>query len=199
MNDKQVLLTRRKALKGAASLLGGTVAVTQLGALMSRAASAAVAGEAPEFFDENRFALVERVVDLVIPATDTPGAHDVGVHYFIDLMLEEWASHERQTRFRLGIEALGNALQEDGTAFVDAPADVQLARLRALGAQAFEPTAGHSFYREFKRMLLFAYYSSEAGATLELQYEPLIPDYKACEPIDDIGRAWFWLGFSHGL
>ena len=192
-------LTRRQAIQGAATLVGGALAAGQLTPFLGRVARAADESAEPVFFDETQFELLGRIADVMIPETDTPGATGAGVDYFIDLMLEEWASHERQTRFRLGIEALRNALQEDGTAFVDAPADVQLARLHALDAQAFEPTAGHSFYREFKRMLLFAYYSSEAGATLELQYEALIPDYKACEPIDDIGRAWFWLGFSHGL
>jgi hypothetical protein len=75
----------------------------------------------------------------------------------------------------------------------------QLELLRTIDEEAFAADAPDTFFREFKRMVLFAYYSSEAGATVELQYEPLIPEYKACVPIEDIGRAWFWLGFSHGL
>jgi hypothetical protein len=192
-------LTRRQAIRGAATLVGGALAAGQLTPFLSRVARAADESAEPVFFDESQFELLGRIADVMIPETDTPGATGAGVDYFIDLMLDEWASPERQVRFRLGIDALGNALQEDGTAFVDAPADVQLARLRSLDAQAFEPAAGNSFYQEFKRMVLFAYYSSEAGATLELQYEALIPEYKACEPLKDIGRAWFWVGFSHGL
>ncbi len=55
------------------------------------------------------------------------------------------------------------------------------------------------FFREFKQLALFGYYSSEPGATIELQYELLTPEYKACAPIEDIGRAWFWSNFRHGL
>ena len=64
---------------------------------------------------------------------------------------------------------------------------------------AFADDAGDDFFREFKRLALFGYYSSEAGATVELQYEALTPEYKACVPIEDIGRAWFWMGFRHGI
>jgi hypothetical protein len=193
-------VTRRRALQGAASLIGGTIAASQLGPFMNRAVAAAEAGSAPVFFDEAQFALLERIVDVMIPETDTPGAQAAGVHHFIDLMLAEWASPERQARYVDGMRDIGARLQDEGgTAFVSASPDRQLELLRTLDAAAFEDSDEDVFFVELKRMVLFGYYSSEPGATVELQYEPLIPDYKACVPIEDIGRAWFWLGFSHGL
>ena len=179
---------------GAASLVGGTIAATQLGALVSRAAVAATENTPPRFFDDPQFALIERIVDLMIPETDTPGAHAVGVHHFIDLMMQEWASAERQARFRSGITDFHTRLGAD---FIDAAADEQLIRLGAVDEEAY--AADDDFFREFKRLALFGFYSSEAGATVELQYEALTPQYKACVPIDDIGRGWFWAGFRHGL
>lgn len=194
------MLTRRKAIHAAASLVGGTLAAAQLGPFMSRAAAAATENAPPEFFDAEQFALLERVVDVMIPQTDTPGALAAGVHHFIDLMLAEWASEERQARYVQGLQQLESRFRAAGeNDFVTASPARQLELLRTLDEEAFAANAGDSFYREFKKMVLFAYYSSEAGATVELQYEPIQADYKACVPIDDIGRAWFWLGFSHGL
>ena len=194
-------ITRRRAIQGAASLVGGAIAAAQVGPFMSRAAVAAAADAAPEFLDAADFALVERLVDVMIPETDTPGAVDAGVHYFIDLMLAEWATPGRQARFRQGLRQLADRLRSPaGEAFVETGPDVQFELLRALDAAAFAEDADGDFYREFKRLVLFGYYSSEAGATLELQYEALQPDYKACEPLEDVGgRAWYWQGFSHGL
>ena len=204
MNENRILLTRRKAIQGAVSLLGGTIAAGQLGALASRAASAAAADQPPAFFDQDQFALVERIVDVMIPETDTPGAHSVGVHHFIDLMMSEWASPERQARYADGLAALAGELQgPGGESFVDLPAARQLESLRTVDAAAFAENSadnpGGDFFREFKSMTLFAYYSSEAGATEELQFEALPGPYRPCMTTDDDTRAWFHMTFRHGL
>jgi hypothetical protein len=201
VNRKETLITRRSALQGAASLLGSTLASAQLAALPGRLALAADGDTAPVFFDADQFALLERAVDIILPETDTPGAAAAGVHRLIDLMLAEWASPERQARYVDGLRSLDTRMQAIGPAdFVSAAPGEQLALLQALDREAEANAYSDTFFAEFKKLVLFGYYSSEAGATLELQYEPLTPDYKACVPIEDIGgRAWFWLGFSHGL
>ena len=197
MQDDRNLLSRRKAIQGAASLLGGTIAATQLSTFMSRAAVAAAAGEPPEFFDANQFALIEQIVDVMIPETDTSGAHAVGVHHFVDLMLAEWASPDRQTRYVRGLGQLDADLQgRDGQSFVDLAPDQQLDVLRAVDAAAYANNAGNTFYIELKKMVLFSFYSSEIGATEELQHEALPGPYKHCIPVDEDVRAWFNLGFS---
>lgn len=200
MNKNQDLLTRRKAILGAASLVGGTFAAGQLGTVLSRAAAAAAADEAPAFFDQDQFALLERIVDVMIPETDTPGARAVGVHHFIDMMLAKWASPERQARYVLGLERLDADVERSGgERFVDLPPARQLEVLRTVDAAAFADDAGDAFFVELKRMVLFSYYSSEVGATRELQYEPLTGPYRPCMPVDDDVRAWFHLGFRYGL
>lgn len=200
MNTKRSLLTRRKALKGAASLLGGTIAASQLGLLTSRAASAAVAGEPPAFFDADQFSLVESMVDVMIPETDTPGAAAAGVHYFIDLMMSEWASAERQSRYVDGLAELGRALSgPGGVPFAELSTAQQYERLSAVDAAAFSDESSDHFFREFKRMALFGYYSSQPGATEELQYEALPGPFRPCMPTNEDVRAWFHVGFRHGL
>ena len=196
MSTSNTLITRRQAIRGAASVVGGTIAAAQMTTFMSRVATAADERAAPRHFGENQFALIESIVDVMIPETDTPGAVAAGVHYFIDLMMAEWASPERQARFDAGIDDLQTRLGED---FVAASVSAQLDRLRGIDVAAHAADGADDFFREFKRLALFGYYSSEAGATIELQYEALTPEYKACVPIDDIGRAWFWLGFRHGI
>jgi len=198
--ETNALITRRKAIQGAASLVGGTIAAAQLGIFMSRPAIAAAENSAPLFFDQDQFLLVERIIDVMIPETDTPGAHAAGVHHFIDQMLAEWASPERQARYVQGLHDLDLHLRgAGGEKFVSSSPARQLELLSAVDKEAFADGARDTFFPELKKLVLFGYYSSEAGATVELQYEPMTADYKACVPIEDIGRAWFWLGFSHGL
>ena len=136
----------------------------------------------------------------MIPETDTPGAHAAGVHHFVDVMLAEWASPERQNRYVQGLEQLAAALQgAGGERFADLSPAQQLEGLRAVDAAAFAENADNTFFVELKKMLLFSYYSSEIGATQELQYELLPVPYRSCETVDDDVRAWFDLGFSYGL
>lgn len=200
MNEQTLPITRRKAIQGAASLLGGTVVAANLSTIVSQAALAATENAAPLFLDEDQFALVEHIVDVMIPETDTPGARTAGVHHFVDLMLADWAAPERQRRYVDGLRDLGRRLQViSGDDFVSSSPAKRLEALSDIDQAAYDTGGDDPFFREFKKLVLFAYYSSEAGATMELQYEPMTANYKACVPIEDIGRAWFWLGFSHGL
>lgn len=200
MPDSRTRLTRREALKGSVTLLGSTFAATQLGTIMSRAAAAAEAGDPPAFFDETAFELLGSIADTMIPDTDTPGARAVGVHYFVDTMLDEWASPARQARYVLGLQNIGDALREaGGDDFTQLSSEEQLEALREIDTAAFADDSGDPFYPELKRMLLFGYYSSAAGATEELNYEPLPGEYRPCIEVDDDVRAWFHVGFRHGL
>ena len=197
---KSTVMTRRKALQGAASLIGGTIAVAQLGTLASRAALAQAESSPPQFFDQAQFSLVERAVDLIIPETDTPGAHVAGVHHFIDLMLAEWASPVRRARYRQGLQSIDARARADaGGDFVSIPAAEQLSVLQALDQEAHVAGTLDTFFRDFKKLVLFAYYTSEAGATEELRFDPIPGDYEPCVPIEDPQRAWFWLGYGYGL
>jgi hypothetical protein len=38
----------------------------------------------PRYFNEDELGLLARLVDIIIPRTDTPGAADAGVHLYID-------------------------------------------------------------------------------------------------------------------
>ena len=49
-------------------------------------------------------AIVSQIADLIIPRTDTPGAVDVKVPEFIDLMLTEWATDEERQKFLAGLD-----------------------------------------------------------------------------------------------
>ena len=200
MNDTQNRLSRRELLKDAATAIGGSVLAAQIGPFATRAAAAAADAAAPVFFSVLQFSMIESMAELIIPETDTPGAIGAGVPHFIDLMMDEWASDARQARYRQGLADIDSRARELGADdYLSAAPGIRLDLLNALDREAHVEGTSRTFFLEFKQLVLFAYYSSEAGATLELQYEPMPGRYRACAPIEDIGRAWFWLGFSHGL
>ena len=140
---------------------------------------------------------VTAIAELILPKTDTPGAKDVGVSEFIDLILTEWYSGDDRTHFLRGLEdvdvrsqslfgknliectpkqqadiltALGEAMVEDADRLHDQPRQNRRSRR--------EPAK--NFYYMLRNLTLTAYYTSEAGATAELNYQ-IIPDrYDGC-------------------
>jgi hypothetical protein len=197
--DNRVLLTRRSAIKRVVALLGGTLTATQLG-LLSKSVAAMTADSEPRFLSQNQFLTLQQIVDLIIPETDTPGALGANVHHFVDLMLAEWASAERQARYVRGLEDIDGRARKVGVDSFSASTSAQrIELLQTLDKEAFAKDSADIFFGELKKMVLFAYYSSEPGATLELKYQRIPGDYLPCVPMEDIGRAWFWNGYSYEL
>jgi len=83
--------------------------------------------------------------------------------------------------------------------FLGGSADQQAEVLRLLDQEAFADGAPDTFFRSFKKLILFAYFSSEPGATQALRFDPFPGDYQPCLPLGEDDRAWFWLGYSYGL
>ena len=63
-------------------------------------------GYEASFFDNKNYLLLKDITDLIIPATDTAGAVDIGVHRFIDTMLSEWASNKNKNKYHNGLNLI---------------------------------------------------------------------------------------------
>ena len=199
MTRQTSLLTRRSAIKRLLAVFGGAMTATQID-LLTNTAAAMTQDSAPVFFDQQQLSMLSRIVDLIIPETDTPGALGVGVHHFIDLMFAEWASGERQARWVEGLADIDHRAKTLGMdSFSAGSAAQQTELLQALDRESFAQDQGATFFAELKKMVLFAYYSSEVGATIELKYQAIPVDYLPCVPLQEVGRAWFWNGYSYEL
>lgn len=187
-----VKLSRRRALKAAIALVGGSIAATQLAPLVHALESAV--GYRPRFLEPDMFDLLTRVVDLMIPETDTPGALDAGVHRFVDMMLDDFAADQSRRTMLAALEGIDAAARaETGRAFTTLAEDEQFEILAEIDRQAFiEPGSGHAApYRALKSLVLSGYYSSEIGATVELRFDPVPGSSPGCVPLESIGRAWY--------
>ena len=181
-------ISRRQALRGLIALVGGTVGAGEL--LPLAHAAMADADAAPRFLDEDQFALLGRVVDLMIPETDTPGAYAAGVHRFIDMMLDEYAAEASRDTLLAGLRAVnGASVTRHQRDFVELEPGDQFDTLVAVDAEAFEDRTGSEPYRTLKSAILFGYYTSEIGASVELRFNPLPGTTPGCVPVDTFDRA----------
>lgn len=189
-------LSRREALHRLTLLVGGAISAPTLAALTSGCrAEPAPADWVPKALTADQVELLGTLVDVILPATDTPGASAVGVPMFIDTMLDGWAEPEDRQRFLTGLTGVDAAAQTaHGVGFRNATAAQQQTLLEALDRDAI--AARHAgtdplpFFAHLKEWTLVGYYTSQVGATEELHWLPIPGRYDGNLPLTEVGRTW---------
>jgi hypothetical protein len=150
---------------------------------------AALRRRALRTLDPHQDATVTAVAELILPATDTPGAKDAGVTQFIDVLLSDWMTGEARDRFLAGVKDLvARARAAFGKDFVDgAPADqVRLLTLmedEALRIKDQPDSHPEPFFRTMKRLTMYGYYTSKVGAEQDQHFEMIPGGYQGCVPL----------------
>jgi hypothetical protein len=152
------------------------------------------AGATRRVLDPQQDATVVALTELILPATDTPGANAARVNEFIDLLLAEWCDAAECERFQAGLAMVDQRAQAAfGKAFVAATPAEQTALLTALDNDAARWTASPTatrgpepFYRRLKWLTLFGYYTSEIGAQQEQHFRIIPGRYVPCAPADSL-------------
>lgn len=172
-------LNRRDALrKLAAGGLGAAASglwVAHLSALAQAQAAhvhavASAQGAAawtPKVMNARQLQTVAQLSELIIPATDTPGARAALVDRFIDGVLQEAEAADR-ARFLSGLawlDARSTTLFKSG--FLAASPAQQTELLTKLSGEQ-EDKAGVDFFQAVKSMTITGYYTSEIGLQQEL-------------------------------
>lgn len=134
-------------------------------------------------------AMVSVIAELIIPETDTPGATVAQVNRFIDVMLAEWVEQDERDAFLRGLAALDTrSTNTFGAPFLALDEGQQSVLLHGLDAEvtalrkANLPTAEH-FFHQMKWLTLYGYYTSEVGATQELEQVIVPGRYDPCGPV----------------
>ncbi|HEX7877404.1 MAG TPA: gluconate 2-dehydrogenase subunit 3 family protein [Sphingobium sp.] len=161
------MLNRRTMLKAASA--AGSTGLFVGPAAASAPPPATSTGEAPLTPDE--LALIAAMAEGIIPKTDTPGAIGAGVPAFFRTIFDEWFLKDQQIAFRASLQAYDNEAKDRfGKGFLACAAADQMQLLvewDKKGANLFVSPA-HPF-REFKRLTLHGYYTSEVGQNEELK------------------------------
>lgn len=187
-------VNRRTALWTLATGAVGTVGWVESLAAISRQeahnhlAQAAIAAQdwKPKILTPAQDELVATLAELIIPATDTPGARAARVNRFVDRVLQEAPPADR-VRFLEGlawIDGRSKALYETGFAGAGAGQQAELlTRLSDGKAAASEEPRGVEFFQAMKSMTIDGYYTSEIGLRQELgdSGQLFLPKFPGCE------------------
>lgn len=196
----------RREFVGAAGLLA-----IALGLPGCVTASALPAEEAPT---DRQLAMLREVSQIVLPATDTPGAGDAEVGAFVAMALAHGMEASRaplppaaqtfaSNRF---LRADGSLRYIDwlddqlGAGFLEDAPGARLDKVRAIDAAAYAADAGAHPWRKLKALILLGYYTAEIGGSQELQYAPLPGRFDPAVPVQPGERAYSneWTGVEFG-
>jgi gluconate 2-dehydrogenase gamma chain len=175
-------ISRREAIRRAALFYGVVVSSEWLTA----AEQARPAAPASHLTPAHR-AIAGAVADRILPRTDTPGAADVGVPAFIDLLYGDFMTPAERQMLTEGLNAVDAAARSaHGAAFSTLTTDRQDALLRTIAhAEEGKP---QGFFRLIRSATILGYFTSEQVGRNVLHYDPVPGRYDACVPIDQVGR-----------
>jgi hypothetical protein len=184
-------LTRREAIRRAALFLGVALSPSLItGVLQAQTAAPAGAGAKPVYFTPQQFETVAAIAERILPRTDTPGALDVGVPAFIDLMYGKYLTADEKKTIAAGLADVdAQSVATHKTAFAKLAAAQQEALLTrvAEAAQNKEKT----FFHQIKELTVVGYFTSETVGKTVLNYDPVPGRLDACIPLAQVGnRAW---------
>ena len=205
MSDNSVM-NRRELLQRVAVLMGGAISAPAVLAVLNGCSPKPGASWQPLFLSKEEGAVVETVADLIIPRTDTPGAREVGVPAFIDVILKDVYPSEDQARFVSGLKDFdAEAERAHGKPFLELQPAQQLSFLQqahdaAAAAEREQDAAGQvptsqrkrPFVLMMKELTLLGFFTSQVGVTQVLQYEAVPGRFQPCVPVAEAGNGRTW-------
>jgi gluconate 2-dehydrogenase gamma chain len=192
-------MDRREAIRRTAWIMGGVVSAPAIMGVLKGCTARPEINWKPEYLSQDQAGIVSEVAEFIIPKTNTPGAKDVGVPSFIDVMLKDVYSKEDQDRFKDGLKAFDDdAKKSYGDAFMDLDAEQQKEFVFKKHEEAINAEKSDNkpekrpFILMMKELTMLGFFTSKAGATEVLQYEAVPGAYKGCIPLSEAGNGKTW-------
>lgn len=131
-------------------------------------------------------ALIAAIADVMIPATDTPGAVAVKAHLFTLVMVDDCLKKEEKEKYLRGMRSFEDALQSlTGKKFSKAPKEAQLAMLAAFEQKLEDSDEETKFFYKKNRGYIIQGYTSSQHFLTDIKPWQLVPGphYNGCAPV----------------
>lgn len=186
---------------------------TMAGVMVGSPTLRVIAGEAPTasasrvVLQGHQPEMVRVLAEMIIPATDTPGAIEAGVPRFIEMMVADWYTDTERGIFLDGLAALDASCRNAyGQDFLGCSVEQRVAALSEAEKNAaayvsplppgFLATMAKlidertPFFAKLKELTVVGYFSSELGATEFLEYNPMPMRYDGDFDFAEVGTHW---------
>ena len=190
MNDHKTDLKRREILKTLSIGTGAVVFSGATAAFLGGCKADPSPNWKPKVLTGLQALNLERLVDRIIPVTDTPGAVDALVHRYIDEALKNNFSKEDRSLFIGELDSINDLskkkFKKDIYQLMDAQTDELLTEL----ADEWKKSDNQHIFKKLRDMTVTGYVKSEEGATKHFVYDPVPGPYKGCIDFASVGRTY---------
>jgi len=195
-------MNRREALKGTAMIFGYALTGSTVATLMQSCDTGNKLSWSPQVLNEDQAKTLSAIVDRILPATDTPGAIEVGVDQFIDKILHQVFPDDIKNGFAAGLDEFNQFSKSQynkNFARLSPSEQDEIIRIyeekspwmpSSLWNFSFDNARGFPFYRMTKELALMGYFQSERISKEVLNYDPIPGPYIGCIPYDEVGSIW---------
>jgi gluconate 2-dehydrogenase gamma chain len=130
-----------------------------------------------------QLALVGAIGDMIIPRTDTPGATDVGVPAFVNVVVAENYSDTERTAFLSGLDAIEAHAKDSGAAFADLAPSARASVIEALESASDRRAEPNRTYWRLKGLIVHGYFTSEPVMKNVLKVEVMPGRFDGAAPM----------------
>ncbi|QWX83798.1 gluconate 2-dehydrogenase subunit 3 family protein [Cellulophaga sp. HaHaR_3_176] len=213
-------MDRRIALKNIGLSLGYIVATPTLLSIVQSCNDTNVVDWTPDFLTKGEGNVLLKLVDIILPKTDTPSASEVNVHVFIDKFTNEIMEVEQQNFLKMSMSKFINkALKDAGkekaedlttedlepvlAAALKVSKDDEVANFKSINtyneaikngetAELDDAISRFAFANNLRGMTIWGYKSSEYVGENVLAYLPIPGEYVGCGDLQELtkGKAW---------
>lgn len=179
-------MNRRDSLKGLGAMVAGDLLANSAVADFLQIAASIKAGDRqwqPRLVSAQQAALLEELVEVIIPKTDTPGAKEALTYVFIDLYVKDCYPKAQQEIFLKGLNDLDEISHKQfRRPFLKLLPDERLSLLKQMEKESFDRGEGveQSFIRMLKNLTLMGFFTSQPGATKAATYERSPGPFEGC-------------------
>jgi len=213
-------MDRRIALKNMGLAMGYTIATPTLLSLVQSCNTVTTVDWTPDFFTKEQGNVLYKLVDIILPKTETPSASEVNVHVFIDRFTNEVIDDGQQALIKVSFEKfIETALEDSGKKKADdltsedlepvlatalqlseeeeiQNAELTIKNTSALAKGENEASADdvvtYSFSKNLRDMTIWGYKTSEFVGEQVLAYLPVPGEYIGCGDVNELtgGKDW---------
>ena len=161
--------------KGVYGLAGVTLSSTLISTLQS---CSSIEKYSPLYFSKTEFSLLSNIVDFLIPKTETPGALEMKVPQFIDIIISETYNNESKNNFSNKLKLLIEDFKSNNIDLSDYNS------MKSKFVNDFNNKTHQEIYNQIRDLTVWGFKTSKEIALNVLNYNP-IPGYQlGCVDID---------------
>jgi hypothetical protein len=179
-------MNRRDAIKRAGLALGAAISASTLSGVAFAQSNRSGASWKPVNLKRRQADVAGAIAERILPKTDTPGALDVGVPEFMDIMYGGYLTKEEKSTFAKGLNAMNQkARKAHKMHFAELSGVQQDDLIRELAGDS----KNREFYKKIRELTLVGYFTSKEVGMNVLKYDPIPGMYKECIPLSETGNV----------